>query len=181
LRYALQRVNTAVYNRRALAGHLHGAVAVSLLGLAFIACSRADGGSLATDGMDRTKQSLTWSGRSTNGVSVHLRADQSSLVATQPVQFEIRIDDRAVTHPVTADLLAPQMPAHGITRYKAVAIGPGVFTLRFEIPMEGLWELYVNLDDGADAAAFTFDVAAPITTTASQHAAHGPVSTHVPQ
>ncbi len=58
----------------------------------------------------------------------------------------------------SADLVSPSMPSHGITRYAAVPAEDGSYLVETEIPMQGDWVLYVNLDDGGDSAEFPFEV-----------------------
>lgn len=57
---------------------------------------------------------------------------------------------------VTVDLVSPEMLTHGVMRYPTRAgNGPGRFTSEVPVPMAGLWEFYVNLDVGLDAAVFS--------------------------
>jgi hypothetical protein len=60
--------------------------------------------------------------------------------------------------PVSVDVVAPSMPMHGITRFDAQAISAEEYLVEIELPMEGRWLVYVNLDTGADAASFELDV-----------------------
>jgi hypothetical protein len=56
------------------------------------------------------------------------------------------------------DLVAPDMPMHGITRFDAEAISADEYLVEMELPMEGRWLVYVNLDIGVNAASFEVDV-----------------------
>jgi len=60
---------------------------------------------------------------------------------------------------ITVDVVAPRMPAHGIMRFPTELDGQGTLISDIRIPMEGGWSVFVNLDAGASAAAFEFDVA----------------------
>jgi len=63
---------------------------------------------------------------------------------------------------VTVDMVSPEMPAHGVVRARTTPEDrPGHFHARVTVPMEGLWEFYVNLDVGHDAVPFTVRVPAP--------------------
>lgn len=59
---------------------------------------------------------------------------------------------------VSLDLVAPDMPMHGVVRYSVEEVRPGRFTAAVVIPMVGLWEFYVNLDVGLDTAPFAVRV-----------------------
>lgn len=59
---------------------------------------------------------------------------------------------------VTVDVVAPRMPMHGIVRFPARPTSKGSFVSDIDIPMKGLWAVYVNLDEGREAASVEFDV-----------------------
>ncbi|MEE9470538.1 MAG: hypothetical protein V3W32_02395, partial [Gemmatimonadota bacterium] len=76
-----------------------------------------------------------------------------------PLSLNIAIrSDSPEPLPVSVDLVSPEMPMHGIRRFDAEAISPTEYTVNLEIPMEGRWLLYVNLDAGVNAASFELDV-----------------------
>lgn len=83
----------------------------------------------------------------------------------------------APTNPdqVSVDLVSPDMPAHGVARTQASAGDrPGHFHARVMFPMEGHWELYVNLDIGHEAASFAVHVPAEAEgRPPAQHQHHG--------
>ena len=140
--------------------------------LVLVGCERGRSGDLRADVVTDSVSDATWIGRTPSGVVIRVRHEQRELMAGVPIRFEIFVDSARADHPVTADLLAPEMPAHGISRYEAVQLRPGVYALELEIPMEGKWELYVNLDDGSDAAAFPFAVAPSVGSAQPHHASH---------
>ncbi|MBI4409363.1 MAG: hypothetical protein HY561_06615 [Gemmatimonadetes bacterium] len=76
---------------------------------------------------------------------------------------------REVAGPLSVDLASPTMPMHGIVRVPADALGAGSYVALLEIPMEGLWSVYINLDDGAEAASFQFEVPAGAGTADAVH------------
>lgn len=92
---------------------------------------------------------------STGGSHVTLVVTPNHVVAG-PMSLEISVhssDGSAIASSV--DLASPSMPMHGVVRYP-VTDGK----VDFEIPMEGDWVVYVNLDGtGNDAAEFVFQVA----------------------
>ena len=59
---------------------------------------------------------------------------------------------------LSVDVVAPQMPAHGILRYPVPVSAGARASLDIGIPMAGLWAIYLNLDHGPDAAAFEIQV-----------------------
>lgn len=98
-----------------------------------------------------------WTATSPRGTEVTVRAEPTPLTAG-PVRFEI-LSPNAPDGPLTVDLVSPSMPMHGIRRYEAVGLENGTWVVEAEIPMEGRWGLYVNLDHGAEAAEFLFEAA----------------------
>lgn len=59
--------------------------------------------------------------------------------------------------PVSIDIVSPEMPMMGIQRYAARRMGNGDYMVSAPIMMDGLWQIYVNLGIGADAASFEFE------------------------
>jgi hypothetical protein len=114
--------------------------------------------------------STIWIGRSPGGATIQVRRESGQLEAEAAMRFEIAVGGARSDDAITADLVSPDMPSHGVTRYEAKRLRPGVHTIELAVPMEGRWELYVNLDDGLDAVAFPFDVAARAGSGQSQHA-----------
>lgn len=92
------------------------------------------------------------------------------------VDVYLEIDPAAIgkVAPVKVDLASPTKPIHGITRFPTRQTGPGQYVTVVELPMEGRWNLYVNLNaDGTDAAEFEFEVMrADSVTRAYDSAAH---------
>lgn len=112
-----------------------------------------------------------WTAASTSGVDVTLSADPLPL-RPGPVRLEIALgQEPAAALPLSLDLVSPEMPMHGIVRYETEASSTRRYEAVVDIPMEGLWELYVNLDYGADAAVFELNVPAPESSTGHEH--HG--------
>ena len=58
--------------------------------------------------------------------------------------------------PVSIDIVSPEMPMMGIRRYAAHRMASGDYTVSAPIMMDGLWQIYVNLGVGVDAASFEF-------------------------
>ncbi len=103
----------------------------------------------------------TWAATSTSGIPVTVSADAGPL-RPGPIELTIRLDEPAEDGlPVTLDLVSPDMPMHGVVRYPTSPEGSGHYAASLEIPMEGYWEIYVNLDYGADAAVFPVEVELP--------------------
>ena len=80
----------------------------------------------------------------------------------EPGPHRLRLELPAGIDPaaLTADLMSPGMPMHGIVRVALVAEDAYAGAIvPLDIPMEGEWALYINVDEsGADAAEFLFDV-----------------------
>lgn len=72
--------------------------------------------------------------------------------------IEVRIPGQT-TAPIL-DLLSPEMPMHGVLRYTAELVAPGLFSATIDVPMEGTWALYVDLDGGKEVAEYAFTVQA---------------------
>ena len=102
-----------------------------------------------------------WTVSSTSGTTVTLSVDAVPVRLGQ-VLLDVTLDDApAEALPLSVDLASPEMPMHGVARFEAEALSPGRYQAVVDIPMAGYWQVYVNLDYGADAAVFEFDVAAP--------------------
>lgn len=101
----------------------------------------------------------TLSSETPDGIPVHLTLDPDPPSAG-PVLLQIRVEGELPDpDALTADLVAPHMPAHGIVRFPVKVTGDGQMEADIRIPMEGTWKVYVNLDSGAQAAPFQFQVA----------------------
>jgi hypothetical protein len=122
-----------------------------------------------------------WTAASTSGVEVSVSADPLPL-RPGPVRLEIALGEAPPdVLPLSLDLVSPEMPMHGIVRYETEASSVAHYRAVVDIPMEGLWELYVNLDYGADAAVFELDVAAPEGSTGHEHHGGAPSTEAGPQ
>jgi hypothetical protein len=100
----------------------------------------------------------TLSETSTGGTRVRVAFDPDPLAAG-PLTLTLAMDPPpADPGAVSLDLVSPEMPMHGVMRYLVQENGPGRFTAAVVIPMEGLWEFYVNLDIGLDTAPFAVHV-----------------------
>lgn len=130
-----------------------------LLAMAATACrpgeAREAAAGVGADG--DTGGPTVWHSVSSGGSSVRVVTPPEPMEAGT-LTFEFEVDppppeDREIT----IDLASPEMPAHGVVRYPAEAQGEGRYRATAVIPMEGRWALYLNLDYGADAAAFEFD------------------------
>jgi len=102
-----------------------------------------------------------WEGESSGGTPVTVTTPNVP-VRLGPLSLNIAIQsDSPEPLPVSVDLFSPEMPMHGIRRFDAEAVSPTEYTVNVEIPMEGRWLLYVNLDAGVNAASLELDVPPP--------------------
>ena len=102
-----------------------------------------------------------WEGESSGGTPVTVTTPNVP-VRLGPLSLNIAIrSDSPEPLPVSVDLFSPEMPMHGVRRFDAEAISPTEYTVKLEIPMEGRWLLYVNLDAGVNAASVELDVPPP--------------------
>ncbi|TVR52807.1 MAG: hypothetical protein EA421_12685 [Gemmatimonadales bacterium] len=86
-----------------------------------------------------------------------------SLHPDPPAPGPLRLDftlsrERTSAAGLSVDVVAPRMPAHGILRYPIATFDGDRVSFEVDIPMEGLWAIYLNLDHGPDAAAFEVEV-----------------------
>lgn len=119
--------------------------------------------------------------RSSGGTEItllRLRPEAGPLVAG-PTRWRIETSGAPRNRPPTVDLVSPEMPMHGIVRFTASAAEDGAWEVDTPIPMEGRWVLYVNLDEGADAAEFALDVA-PGDGGGHDHGEHGAMEADLP-
>ncbi len=97
-----------------------------------------------------------WTVTASDGSHVTVTASTEAL-KPGPVTLDISVHSAdGAARPRTIDLVSPEMPMHGLVRHQVVD-----GSVDLDIPMEGLWTIYVNLDDaGAAAAEFQFNVPA---------------------
>lgn len=95
-----------------------------------------------------------WTVQATDGSKVTLtRAAPDWPIGSVEVRAVIETSE-GDRWPHSADLVSPTMPMHGLVRYE---VSEG--TVELDIPMEGRWALYVNVDgSGVNTAEFVFDV-----------------------
>lgn len=124
------------------------------------------GAPAATSGGAFLEGAGPWTTTATDGSRVTLSADPAPLAAG-PVALTISVHRSADGVAARSlDLVSPSMPMHGLVRYEVVGAG-----VELEIPMEGRWAMYINLDEsGTQYAEFVFD-AAPA--EAGGHMHHG--------
>jgi len=105
---------------------------------------------------DGTSRALgePWTVTASNGSHVTL-ATEGAVFSGMPFVLAISVDDPSGrSTPVSIDIVSPEMPMHGLVR---IPVTDG--EARVQIPMDGEWAIYVNLDaDGAVSAEFLFDV-----------------------
>lgn len=70
------------------------------------------------------------------------------------ITFGVAVPDST---PVSIDIVSPDMPMMGIRRYAAERMANGKYMVTAPIMMDGLWDIYVNLGSGADAAEFELE------------------------
>lgn len=128
--------------------------------LASVACGADAGAGSPGAGADAVRSGATGplEAHTPAGIHVTLSLDAAPAEAG-PVRLDFILDTPAPNpDDVTVDLVAPLMPAHGIVRFPTRAETDTRFVSDVEIPMEGLWEIYLNLDTGREAASFEIDV-----------------------
>ena len=135
---------------------------VVLAAITALACGPFDGGadSLAADGpiIDAPRRTS----HSVGGERVTLELPTGTL-HSGPVELALEVVAESPMRPHSVDLVSPSMPMHGVVRTPVTATGPGRYSARVEIPMEGRWSIYVNLDSiGADAVEFQLVVEPPL-------------------
>jgi hypothetical protein len=106
------------------------------------------------DGSDVLDVVGPWTVTATDGSLVTLTASSETL-RPGPVTFGISVGSAdGTTSPRSLDLVSPEMPIHGLLRREVVD-----GRVDIDLPMEGRWTVYVNLDDtGATTAEFRFNV-----------------------
>jgi len=168
--------------KRGRGGQL-GAVILAILATG---CTPEASGEPVESSSDDSDVFSTWTASSTSGASVTLRTPNPLEPGSTSIDIRL-VDGPAEVLPITLDLVSPDMPMHGVVRFDAHAVSPGSYRASVELPMEGYWELYVNLDYGADAALFELDVVLPAGVLPHQHAApdspdgSGRHAGHIPQ
>jgi len=107
-----------------------------------------------------------WTATASDGSHVTVSAS-SEAMATGLVTLAIAVHSTGGgVSPRSLDLVSPEMPMHGLVRHEVVD-----GSVDIDIPMEGLWTFYVNLDEaGAASAEFQFNVPAG---EAGGHVHHG--------
>ena len=108
-----------------------------------------------------------WDGETATGTPVVVTTPNLP-IRPGPISLRIQVPNAGPEAlPVSVDVVAPEMPMHGITRFDAEAISAEEYLVEMELPMEGRWLVYVNLDIGVNAASFEVDV------PPSEGASHG--------
>jgi len=138
-----------------------------MLGLAaLLACgeSRAFPASEAAPALARA---VVLEAASPSGVVVRIRTEPDP-PSTGWLRVFVTVVRRGDRKPQSVDLVSPAMPMHGIARYAVRALGTD-WIADLDIPMEGEWSVYVNFDDGTDAAEFRFVVGEAQSHTQQHH------------
>jgi hypothetical protein len=144
---------------------------VALLGLLIAgACVGADGPGADAEDRARASEGVRspaeerdhlWTATSSGGTEVAL-AWAASEARVGAVRLELSIARGPASRIVSVDLVSPTMPMHGVVRVPVGRSDDGRWVAELDIPMEGRWAVFVNLDDdGADTAEFRFDVPPP--------------------
>ncbi len=113
--------------------------------------------------------SRPWVAASVSGRTVRLDPNPDP-PAVGIVHFMIETDGAT---PRSVDFASPAMPMHGVMRVPVESAG-AAWSVSIDIPMAGDWALYVNFDDGDDAAEFRFSVAGD----GHEHVGAGAPATH---
>ena len=140
------------------------------VGFALAACGSPDGEEAGSGGEDETaaaavevasepfEQTGRWVGETSTGTPVTVTTPDPP-VRAGPLTLHIEVaNSGGEALPVTVDLVAPEMPMHGIMRFEAEARSPEEYVAELDVPMAGLWMVYVNLDIGVNAASFEFRI-----------------------
>lgn len=99
-----------------------------------------------------------WTATASGGAHVTVRLLEGP-AKEGPVRLAISVHSSdEETRPLSIDYVSPTMPMHGVMRAPVHVGQDGSFRATAQIPMGGLWALYVNLDEGADAAEFLLEV-----------------------
>ncbi len=123
------------------------------------ACGSGDAAPVPVDPPAAEATAAVWSARSASGVGVHVQP-ATPVLHSGDVVFRIATDGAGPQREVqSVDLVSSSMPLHGVMRFPVEEAGDATYLAHLAIPMEGRWMLYVNLDEGADAAEFHFEVA----------------------
>lgn len=152
------------------------ATLVGAMSLMAVVCTSAEADEAAmadAHESDEVELLSEWVGTSTSGVEITLRSTEGAPVVG-PIRFEIEVDRPDMVQPRSLDIVSPTMPMHGVLRYPVHGPENGLFHAETTIPMEGSWAVYVNLDEGADAAEFLFRVEPSPTEGAHKHAPPSP-------
>ncbi len=158
----------------------HAILAACAAGLVLTACGPPDGREAGDEGGDDGKAVVAaerasapfaetgrWVGETAAGTSVVVTTANPPM-RPGPISLHIQVQNPGLELlPVSVDVVAPSMPMHGITRFDAEAISAEEYLVEMELPMEGRWLVYVNLDIGVNAASFEIDI------PNSQGASHG--------
>jgi len=158
----------------------HAILAACAAGLVLTAGGPPDGRGAGEEGGDDGKAAVAaekasapfaetgrWVGETVTGTPVVVTTENPP-VRPGPISLHIQVQNPGPEAlPVSVDVVAPDMPMHGITRFDAEAISAEEYLVEMELPMEGRWLVYVNLDIGVNAASFEVDV------PPSEGASHG--------
>ena len=116
--------------------------------------SSTEGGSL------QATNPAVWEAVSPSGTGVTVTAEPYP-VRVGDMHFHIAFDQAVPDSvPVSIDIVSPEMPMMGIQRYAAQRMTSGDYMVAAPIMMDGVWQIYVNLGMGADAASFEFEAEA---------------------
>lgn len=134
---------------------------LALLGVTLVlGCSESERVAPSGAGADSIQSILdatTLRASSSGGTAVTLALPDGP-VQSGPVKLVFEVD-RSGAAPISVDLVSPTMPIHGVVRSPVEPMGAGRYGSTVDVPMEGRWAVYVNLDEtGLDAAQFAFDV-----------------------
>jgi hypothetical protein len=100
-----------------------------------------------------------WVATTPSGLKVTLRP-MSVPISIGTVAFHIEFAGESPDPSLLSlDLITPDMPMMGVRRF-ALEPHEGGFMAMTDIPMAGLWNAYVNIGVGTEAAEFAFDVQA---------------------
>jgi hypothetical protein len=77
---------------------------------------------------------------------------------------------------LSVDIASPEMPSHGVLRFPVTRDSSGTLSAAIDVPMVGLWALYVNAGSDANAAEFMFVAQGKDSVSTHSHGSSGPAT-----
>jgi len=141
---------------------MHHWLALALLGPA--ACTPAETAEVAgaeKEAPEAVQRVTEWSASTPSGLEVVLRPQ---VVPVKTGMTHLHVVFRGETPDpglLSLDVISPDMPMMGLRRFALEPHDDGYMAM-VDLPMEGLWNVYVNVGEGLDAAQFDLQVEAGV-------------------